>query len=222
MGDVDSMGNYLSHFGLDRDPFPDIEGETPDEEILTEKESGAHIRRSLRKAGMKDQVFYAGAIRKVYSYSLGDPKLINKICGFALQRAFYLKERIIYEELLAECLELLLESKPPDNYPNDKRRYMRIETRFSGAFVIQGTKTRGTMTITNVSRTGVQLKLVRQRMLRVRDRVIIDFTLDDEAKSKIRTVVVVKNTFGFFAGCYFPNLKNEAYDNYIDALAENE
>lgn len=221
-GEVGSMDNYLSHFNLDREPFPEIGEETADDNLLTERESGAYIRRSLRKAGMKDQVFYAGAIRRIYSHSLGDPKLINKICDFALKRAFYLNEHIVYEEMLADCLELLLESKPPDNFPNDKRKYLRVKTDFPGAFVIQGAKTRGLLKITNVSRAGVQLKLARQRLLKVKERVIVDFTLNDDNKSKVRTIVVVRNTFGFFAGCQFLNMRSEAYNDYVDTVLKRE
>lgn len=211
----------LSHFDLEKDPFPKIKEETPDDELMSEKETGAYIRRSLRKAGMKDQVFYAGAIRRIYSYSMGDPSLVNCICGFSMRRALYLKEKIIHEDMLADCLELLMESKPPETSPKDKRKHLRVEANFPGSYLVEGTDTGGILTVTNISRDGARLKVNRRRLLNVNDRIVIEFELKDGISSKVKTAAIVRNTFGFFAGCNYENFRSSVYGKYLETVLKD-
>jgi hypothetical protein len=214
------MTPYIAHFNLTKDPFlPASEG-TP-KGILSESDTAAYINKSLTDAGMGEKIFKESAIQKVYSYSQGEPKLINEICSYALQRSYFINEKSVSEELLTECLELLLESKPPDIYPDDKRRHKRLKTNFPGTFHIQGTKTRGTLTVSDISYSGILIKLNRQRLLKTNDRVSVSFKLDNEKQSDVRTVIIVRHTFGFYAGCIFNYLDSIEYNQYIDDILEH-
>jgi len=213
------MNPYLAHFKLSKDPFMEILEDTP-KDILSESDIEAYINKCLAGAGMQEKIFQENAIRKVYSYSQGDPKLINEICSYALQRTYFINEKSVHEDLLTDCLELLLESKPPDTYQDDKRRHKRLKTDFPGTFHIQGTKTRGTLTVSNISQSGIMIKLNRQRLLKSKDRVTVSFKLDNEKQSDIRTVVIVRHTFGFYAGCIFNYLDKSEYNQYVDDIIE--
>jgi len=215
------MKTYIEHFNLSKDPFLEVSETTP-KDTLSESDTAAYIHKSLTEAGMGEKIFQETAIQKVYSYSQGDPKLIHKICSYALQRAYFVHEKTVHKNLLTECLELLLESKPPDVYPDDKRMHKRINTDFPGTFHIQGTETRGTLTVSNISYSGIMIKLSSQRLLKNNDRISVSFKLDNEKQSDIRTVVIVRHTFGFYAGCLFNYLDSNDYNEYITDILERQ
>jgi hypothetical protein len=215
------MNTYLSLFNLKEAPFPEILEEIPESQLMPEQETDAYIKGCLLNAGMEKPLFTDGSIQMIYNYTKGDRKLINTICDYALHRAFYTNKTAIQEDLLSECMELILESKPPDTYEGDKRRHKRISTSLQGTFHIPDSKTRGILTVTNISRAGVQIKLARQRMVKVNDRANILFKLDDQKGSDIRTAVIVKHTFGFFAGCIFRHTDNNTFNQYLEILLKD-
>jgi len=52
---------------------------------LSEQETGRFIKQRLRAVGYKGkQLFPADAVRRIYFYTRGNPKLIKTLCGFAL------------------------------------------------------------------------------------------------------------------------------------------
>ena len=217
------MSPYLDLFQFTRKPFPEILEDIPEGELLPENETKAYINDCLTKAGMATPLFDDKSIRMIYSYTKGDRKLIHTICDYALHRAYYTNQASIPDALLAECMELILESKPPDTYEDDKRRHKRIATDLPGSFHIQGTKTRGMLTVTNISRAGIQIKLARQRLIKVKDRINISFKLDDKNGSDIRTAVIIRHTFGFYAGCIFRYTENDTFNQYLESrLSEAE
>jgi hypothetical protein len=212
------MSSYLTLFNFTKDPFPQILEETLEGDLLPENETDAYIKGCLLDAGREPPMFDTGSIQMIYTYTKGDRKLINTICDYALHRAYYTNKSSIQENLLSDCMELMLESLPPDTYEDDKRRHKRVITDFPGTFHIQGTKTRGMLTVTNISRAGIQIKLARQRLINVKDRANILFKLDDENSSDIRTAVIVRHTFGFYAGCIFRHTENNALNQYLEDL----
>ncbi|RJP79131.1 MAG: hypothetical protein C4522_11485 [Desulfobacteraceae bacterium] len=214
------MSIYLSRFHLKNAPFPEIAGEIPENDLMPEPETSAYIHTRLVDAGMETPLFTEGSLRMIYTYTKGDRKLIHTICDYALHRAFHTNQTSVPEELLSECLALILESKPPDTYEGDKRRHKRISTNFPGTFHIPETKTRGMLTVTNISRAGIQIKLARQRLVKVNDRANILFKLDDLNQSDIRTAVGIRHTFGFYAGCIFRHTDNHAFNQYLDNLLQ--
>ncbi len=213
-------GMYLDFFELQTDPFPEILEDTPPDRMLSEKETGAYVRRRLIKAGVKGQVFDAPAMRTVYSYSWGDPKLIHQICGFALQRAHRKQTRKIRQELICECLSLLLESRTPDFLPDDRRKHGRVDVEFQGSYVVEGAKTKGLLTVTNISFSGLQVRTEKQKEFNVGDRVVISFRMDDADQTMVRNFCVVRNTFGFYAGCAFTSPNIDGYYDYISRKAK--
>jgi hypothetical protein len=214
------MNTYLSRFSLQHAPFPELPEETTDSEFLQEQETGQYIKDCLLKAGTEKPLFTDGSLRLIYTYTKGDRQLIHTICDYALHRAFHTNQPAIEENLLSECMELILESNPPDMYENDKRRHKRISTNLSGSFQIPETRTRGMLTVTNISRAGIQIRLPRQRLVKVKDRANILFKLDDPEKTDIRTAVVIRHTFGFYAGCVFRHTDNSAFNQYLDNLLQ--
>ena len=214
------MSTYLSRFHLNKVPFPEIIEEIPESEFLPEQATTAYIQTCLANAGMETPLFTDGSMQMIYTYTKGDRKLIHTICDYALHRAFHTNQASVQEDLVSECMELILESKPPDTYEGDKRRHKRFSTNLPGSFHIPETKTRGILTVTNISRAGIQIKLARQRLVKVNDRANILFKLDDLDESDVRTAVGIRHTFGFYAGCVFRHTDNTAFNQYLDSLVQ--
>ncbi len=206
----------LSYFDLKKNPFSyDADPESSNGDMngdanngsngdkLTEKETGAYIRRCLRTAGTTEQIFYASAIRKVFSYSNGDTKLTDKICYLALKNAYDKGKKVVDSEIVNDCIEEYLSSDQTGEVNEEKRRHNRIKTDIQGSYFLSANKERGILTVTNMSLSGIQIKLTKQRILKVGDRVIIAFSLDNERQTEIREMMIVKNIIGFFAGMAF-------------------
>jgi hypothetical protein len=209
--------NLLGHFHLTQIPFEKNPDENKDDVTdLDEKETGAHIRRCLKKAGATEQIFYASAIRKVFSYTGGEVQLVNTLCHCAMLKAISKEKKVISEEIVQECLEELLDQGRDGFAVDEKRKHDRKQTNLSGSYYHNATKERGGLTITNLSISGMQIKLNKQRQFRVGDRVIISFKLEDEQKTRIREMMVIRNVFGFFAGTAFNSQPNtDAFEAYI-------
>ncbi len=215
----------LSFFGLSSDPFlddQDTDNATSDK--LTEKETGAYIRRSLKAAGATEQIFYASAIRKIYSYANGSRKLTNKICHIALSAARKQNKKEIDGEIITNCIEDFLDTGvTADTVIQEKRRHPRIKTDLEGNYFINTSKARGMLTVTNISESGIQVQLNKQRVFKIGDRIIIAFYLDDDKKTEIREMMIVKCVIGFFAGLAYNALPNtDAYNNYINQRIEDK
>lgn len=215
----------LSFFGLNSDPFLDDQ-DTDDSngEKLTEKETGAYIRRSLKAAGATEQIFYAGAIRKIYSYAGGSLKLTNKICHIALSAAKKKYFREIDATLITECIEDFLDTgETADKVIEERRRHKRVKAELEGTYFISATKERGMLTVTNFSESGVQVRLNKQRVFKVGDRIIIAFYLEDDKKTEIREMMIVKCVIGFYAGlAYNAQPNTDIYKDYINQRLQNE
>ena len=70
---------------------------------LSEAETDAYIRFRLGVAGSDETVFTSGAIKEVYKFSNGYPRLINIICDQALLTGFVKDKKRIDEKIVAEC-----------------------------------------------------------------------------------------------------------------------
>jgi general secretion pathway protein A len=70
---------------------------------LSEAETDAYIRFRLSIAGNGDPIFTAGAIREIYEFSNGYPRLINIVCDQALLTGFVRERKLIDEKIVAEC-----------------------------------------------------------------------------------------------------------------------
>jgi len=73
---------------------------------LSETESYIHLR--LSKAGADDtRIFTSIAIRHIYNYTNGIPRLINMVCDHALLTGFVKDSSIIDDKIIRECVEEL-------------------------------------------------------------------------------------------------------------------
>lgn len=70
---------------------------------LSEAETDAYIRYRLSVAGNDDPIFTSGAIREIFDFSNGYPRLINIICDQALLTGFVRERKLIDERIVAEC-----------------------------------------------------------------------------------------------------------------------
>lgn len=62
---------------------------------------------------------------------------------------------------------------------------------------------RGTMAVLDLSRTGVRMRLGNHRQLRIGDRVVVEFQLDDGKRSTVRQETVIRRIDGSDLGAEF-------------------
>lgn len=83
-------------------------------QALTEKETGQYIRYRLQIAGQERKIFDAGAVRSIFEFSGGYPRLINIICDLALLTGYVEEARTIGSRIITECArELEIKSHAP-------------------------------------------------------------------------------------------------------------
>ena len=70
---------------------------------LTEQETDEYIRHHLKLAGIKLKIFTSGAVRGIYSFSKGNPRLINNICDRALLTGYSNGIKTINSAIIKEC-----------------------------------------------------------------------------------------------------------------------
>ncbi|WP_419655237.1 ExeA3: general secretion pathway protein A [Desulfosarcina variabilis str. Montpellier] len=70
---------------------------------LSEAETNAYIRYRLSIAGSEEAIFTADAIREIYKFSNGYPRLINIVCDQALLTGFVRERKLIDRQIIAEC-----------------------------------------------------------------------------------------------------------------------
>jgi general secretion pathway protein A len=74
---------------------------------LTEAEARLYIKHRLKVAGATREIFGRHAIREIYSYSRGVPRLINIICDHALLTGYSYDLKSIDEKVIKECEQAL-------------------------------------------------------------------------------------------------------------------
>lgn len=74
---------------------------------LSETETDKYIRFRLDVAGTKETIFTSRAIKEVYKFSNGYPRLINIICDQALLTGFVKEKKKIDHKIVAECAKEL-------------------------------------------------------------------------------------------------------------------
>jgi general secretion pathway protein A len=84
-------------------------------ERLTENETATYIRHRLKISGARAEIFSNWAIREIYAFSKGNPRLINIICDNALLTGYAAGVTSIDKKIIAECAaELQLAGDRPD------------------------------------------------------------------------------------------------------------
>jgi general secretion pathway protein A len=70
---------------------------------LTESESREYIKHRLKIAGATRELFKSDALRNIYTFSHGYPRLINIICDHALLTGYSAGKKIIDGAVIKEC-----------------------------------------------------------------------------------------------------------------------
>jgi len=70
---------------------------------LTESETSEYIRHRLMLAGASDEIFKPDAMREIFTFSRGYPRLINIICDYALMTAYSAEKKKIGADLIKDC-----------------------------------------------------------------------------------------------------------------------
>jgi general secretion pathway protein A len=89
---------------------------------LSEPETAKYIRHRLKQAGTTEEIFKPNAIREIFKFSCGTPRLINVICDLALLTGFSSGLKKINAAVIKECSKELqiptemvkIPSKPPE------------------------------------------------------------------------------------------------------------
>jgi general secretion pathway protein A len=72
-------------------------------EPLTQQETAAYISHRLKRAGAVDEIFRPDAIKAVFDFSRGYPRLINVICDLALLTGFSAGLKKIDASMVKKC-----------------------------------------------------------------------------------------------------------------------
>ena len=70
---------------------------------LQEIETKQYVLHRLKIAGSESEIFSPGAFREIYSFTEGNPRLINIICDLALLTGYAENKKIIEPETIREC-----------------------------------------------------------------------------------------------------------------------
>lgn len=74
---------------------------------LTEKETREYIQYRLKVAGQEKKIFSPEAIREIFSFTKGYPRLINITCELALLTGYVKDAKTIRSDIIRECAEEL-------------------------------------------------------------------------------------------------------------------
>ncbi len=85
----------------------------------------------------------------------------------------------------------------------EKRGALRIATDLTGGYLSEERGYRGLITIENISRTGMRIKLNARRRLHVNDIIIVKFNLDNIIHLLIQREVMIRNTDDIYMGVEF-------------------
>jgi general secretion pathway protein A len=98
---------------------------------LTEAETREYIAHRLRVAGARNEIFNEKAIRKIYSFSKGYPRLINIICDHALLTGYVKDLNTITPKIIKECTkELSLPGESKSSKVQEVKRNNKKRRRF--------------------------------------------------------------------------------------------
>lgn len=94
---------------------------------LSEPETAKYIQHRLKHAGATEEIFKPNAIREIYKFSRGTPRLINVLCDLALLTGFSGNLKKIAAGVIKDCakeLQIPTElAKIPPNPPKASEKY---------------------------------------------------------------------------------------------------
>jgi general secretion pathway protein A len=111
-------------------------------EPLTEKETGLYILHRLRVAGTNREIFRANAIRHIYHFTRGYPRLINILCDRSMLTGFSLELNYIDASIISECAKELQISIAGEQRPINKAGRIRPIVKHEKIVVTQKPKSK--------------------------------------------------------------------------------
>jgi predicted RNA-binding Zn-ribbon protein involved in translation (DUF1610 family) len=105
----------------------------------------------------------------------------------------------------------------------ERRRYIRKNVNLAGVFILPGDAVRHSMTVRDLSRTGMKIIVKETGIIAKNDRLTVEFHLDNLHKTFIRKEGIARNLFeeGRIVGLKFhtPNPDNPIDKVYDRAIA---
>jgi hypothetical protein len=95
----------------------------------------------------------------------------------------------------------------------ERRKFYRKKTRLSGIFMLAQNRKEYSMTVTNISRLGLEFKSSESEKLKVGDRVGVEFRLDDKSRSSIKKKGIIRRIEEMTIGIQF--LDVDEYDKIL-------
>ncbi len=88
----------------------------------------------------------------------------------------------------------------------ERREHYRKETNFPGQYINTlpgGEQEKGTVTVTDISRTGLRIKFKVEPNFRVGTRFVVEFRLDDKERTLVRKEVIIRRISGLVISAEF-------------------
>jgi hypothetical protein len=85
----------------------------------------------------------------------------------------------------------------------ERRKFYRKETKLPGVFLLENNSKEVPMTVTNISRSGLQFISSKNEILTIGTKVLVKFRLDDRSKSLIKKNGIIKRIEGATVGIEF-------------------
>ncbi len=96
-------------------------------ETLDKKETEKYIKHRLAVAGATEEKFNSDAIREIFYFSMGFPRLINIICDHALMIGYSKGLKLIDDSVIAECKKDLHILTEPNMLPEEDNYFEENE-----------------------------------------------------------------------------------------------
>ena len=99
----------------------------------------------------------------------------------------------------------------------ERRKFYRKKTSLPGIFILEQSMKEFTMTVTNLSRFGLEFNSTESEKLKVGDHLGEEFRLDDKSRSLIRKKIIIKKIDGKTVGAefYLPDEYDKALGFYL-------
>lgn len=88
----------------------------------------------------------------------------------------------------------------------ERRRYIRKKTNFPGSFRKAKNGGKGIMTVCDISRSGLKLRINSSEQFMIGDELSVEFRIDDSLRSIVKKEVIVRKIESTFVGVEFSSM----------------
>lgn len=88
----------------------------------------------------------------------------------------------------------------------ERRRYIRKKSNFAGHFVRTSNARKGIMTVCDISRSGLKLRINGTEQFLIGEELSVEFRLDDTLRSIVKKDVIVRKIESTFVGVEFNSM----------------